>query len=291
MTAATAPAPLPRSLLSRIGHRPLLIAGALIAVVALFASGALQIEKWAPFLRPNILYFLGQGLLGTLQIAAGALIASIVLGIPLGIARSGLRGPARWLVGTWIELARATPILFMLIIVRVVNVRIDIGLEWLAIAIIGLTIYNSAVLAEIVRAGISSIARGEVEAARSLGLTYGQTMRHVVLPQALARMMPAIVSQLITLVKDTSLAYIIGGQELVRYARNVYVAYANILETYIVVAFVFFVMCYALSRLSRRLEARQPADQRVAVSGEEDQLQAAPLAGVATVGGAAPPGR
>ena len=268
MTAATAP--VRRPLLARIGHRPLLVLGGVLLVAALFASGALSIEKWAPFLRPNILYFLGIGLLGTLQIAAGALIASIAFGIPLGIARSGLHGPAKWLVGTWIELARATPILFMLIIVRVVNVRIDIGLEWLALAIIGLSIYNSAVLAEIVRAGIASIPRGEVEAARSLGLGYGLTMRHVVLPQALARMMPAIVSQLITLVKDTSLAYIIGGQELVRYARNVYVANANILETFAVVAFVFFVICYALSRLSRRLEARQPAEQRVVVGGEED---------------------
>lgn len=266
MTAVIAPR---RGLL--LGHRPIMV-GVVVGLVVLASfAGVINAAKLAPFVNPNILGFLLQGLAGTLQVAAGALIASSIIAIPLGMARSGLRGPLRWLVGTWVELARATPVLFMLIFVRAASVRLGLGLDWLPIAIIGLTLYNSAVISEIVRAGIAAIPRGEVEAARSLGLPYTATMRHVVLPQALARMMPAIVSQLITLTKDSSLAFIIGGQELVRYARNVYIANANILETYFVVACVFFVICFTLSRISRRLEARHPKEERVTVSGEADQ--------------------
>jgi ABC-type amino acid transport system permease subunit len=139
---------------------------------------------------------------------------------------------------------------------------------------IGLTIYTSAVLSEIVRAGVLSIPRGEVEAARSLGLTYGQTMRRVVLPQALSRMAPAIVSQLITLVKDTSLASILAVQELVGSARVLFNFYGNPIETLFVAACIYFAICYSLSQISRRLEAGRSPEQRVAVAGEEDQIPA-----------------
>ena len=246
-----------------VPHRLVLVAIAVALIGLLFWSGVFQVERWAPFLKPNILWFLFQGLLGTLTIAAASLVASIVLGVPLGVGRSGLRGPARWLVGTWIELARATPILFVLIFFNLLQLRLDLNWSVIVVSIIGLTLYNSAVLAEILRAGIASIPRGEIEAARSLGLTYPQAMRHVILPQAVSRMMPAIVSQLITLIKDTSLCYVIGAQELVRYSRNVYVANANILETFFMVALVFFLLCFPLSRLSRRLEAGRPTGEQV----------------------------
>jgi ABC-type amino acid transport system permease subunit len=111
-----------------------------------------------------------------------------------------------------------------------------------------------------------------VEAARSLGMGYPSTMRFVVLPQAVARMTPAIVSQLITLIKDTSLAFILGAQELVGYGRSFFNFYGNIMETYVVIGVIFFLILYPLSRLSRRLEARQPSTERVVVTGELDQI-------------------
>jgi ABC-type amino acid transport system permease subunit len=143
----------------------------------------------------------------------------------------------------------------------------------------GLVLYNSAVLAEIVRAGILAIPRGEVEASRSLGLGYAQTMRHVVLPQAFARMTPALVSQLITLIKDTSLGSIIAAFELVGHARAFINTNNNLVETMFVVAVIFFLLNFPLSLLSRRLEARQPAAERVRVTGEEDQVTAVPAGG------------
>jgi glutamate transport system permease protein len=246
-----------------------------VALVAAFATGLLPARRWEPFLQVSTWRFLGEGLLVTLTMGGVSLVASIVIGLPLGMARAAVRGPAGWLIRIWIELVRATPILAILIIIFLGLPRLGIRLPALEAAIVGLTLYTSAVLAEIVRAGIASIPRGEVEAARSLGFGYWPTMRLVVLPQALSRMAPAIVSQLITLIKDTSLAFILGAQDLVGYGRSFFTFYNNLLETYIVLAAIYFAICYSLSRVSRRLELRQPAAERIVVTGEADQLAAA----------------
>ncbi|HET7676996.1 MAG TPA: amino acid ABC transporter permease [Candidatus Limnocylindrales bacterium] len=255
--------------------RIVLAAGFAMLVVVLFATDRLVGARWQPFLEPTSWRHLGQGLLVTLGMGGLALVASLCLGVPLGMARAGLSGRTRWLVAGWIELVRATPVLALLLFVFLGLPRLGVDLDAFSSAVIGLTIYNSAVLAEIVRAGISSIPAGEVDAARALGLSYRRTMRHVVLPQAIARMAPAIVSQLITLVKDTSLAFILGAQELVGFGRSFFTFYGNPIETYLVVGTLFFIICYTLSRLSRRLEARQPAEERVVVLGEEDQIGSA----------------
>lgn len=240
-------------------------------VLLLFATGRLEARKWQPFLEPSTWRFLGEGLLATLIVAGVSLVLSVLFGIVLGALRAGLHGPLGWLVSGTIELVRATPILAILLIVTLVMLRLRLTSEAVIAGILGLTVYNSAVIAEIVRAGISSIPRGEVEAARSLGLSHLQTMRSVVLPPALSRMTPALVSQVITLNKDTSLLFIIAAPELLSYGRSFYNFYGNLLETYFVIAVIFFLINYPLSRFSRRLEARQPIEERLHVVGEEDQ--------------------
>lgn len=250
------------------------VAIALGLIAAGIASGFFPARRWEPFLQVTTWTFLGQGLIVTLVVGGVALVASLVISVPLGIVRTEVRGPLGWLVTAWIELVRATPILAILVIVFLGLPRLGFRLEALQAATVGLIIYNSAVLAEIVRAGIASIPKGEVEAARSLGLGYSSTMRFVVLPQAVARMTPAIVSQLITLIKDTSLAFILGAQELVGYGRSLFNFYGNSMETYVVIAVIFFLICYPLSRLSRRLEAGRPITERLGVTGEPDQLTA-----------------
>lgn len=249
----------------------LLLAG-LVALIGLgFLVGFLPAEQWEPFLRPTTWRTFGFGLLSTLFIGGVALVASLTLSLPLALGRVSLPNPWRWLVATWVEGVRATPVLVILAVVFFGLLRLGVDFEtrqWYAI--IGLTIYTSAVLAEILRAGIVSIPRGEVEASRSLGLSYWQSTRHVVLPQAYSRMTPAIVSQLITLIKDTSLAFIIAVPEVVGAGRSFFNFYGNPVETYVALALLFFAINYPLSRVSRRLEARQPADQRVRVGGDED---------------------
>ncbi len=241
-------------------------------VITLVALGVLPAQRWEPFADIRVWQFLGQGLLVTLQIGGVALVASLALSVPLALARLNLPRPLRWLAIGWIELIRATPVLALILFTTLFMPRtgLDISPIWAATA--GLTLYTSAVISEIVRAGIVSIPVGEVHAARSLGLSYVQTMRLVVLPQAISRMMPAIVSQCITLVKDTSLASIAAVSELVGFARSSFVFFGNAAETLFVVACIFFVINYTLSRIARRLELREPERGAVRVPAEEDQV-------------------
>jgi glutamate transport system permease protein len=142
-------------------------------------------------------------------------------------------------------------------------------------ATIALALYNSAILAEIFRAGILSLDRGQREAALAVGLSEGQAMRAVILPQAVRRMVPALVSQLVTLLKDTSLAYIATVEELLRrfeFAAKGVTPSAE-LQGYLLAAAVYITVCLALSRLARRLEVRQRRRYHaggIAVTGVED---------------------
>ena len=130
-------------------------------------------------------------------------------------------------------------------------------------AIIAMTLFTGAYLAEIVRGGIQNIPRGQVEAAMSTGLGYYRTMRHIILPQALKQMIPAIVGQFISIFKDTSLAYVIGVLELTFVAQglnNRLMVYP--FEIYTTVAFLYFVCCYSMSIVANRLE-RKLSPERV----------------------------
>jgi His/Glu/Gln/Arg/opine family amino acid ABC transporter permease subunit len=233
----------------------------LVGIVLVLATiGVIPARRWEPFTDIRVWQFLAQGLAVTLQIAIVSLVASLVVSVPLAMARASLAGPVRWIVIAWIELLRATPVLALILATTLFMPRTGLDIEPVWAATIGLSAYNSAVIAEIVRAGIRSIPRGEVDAARSIGLSYLKTMRLVVLPQAISRMMPAIVSQCVTLVKDTSLASIAAVSELVGYARSSWVFYGNVAETLFVVACIYFVINYTLSRIARRLELRQPRE-------------------------------
>jgi His/Glu/Gln/Arg/opine family amino acid ABC transporter permease subunit len=230
-------------------------------VIVLVAAGALPGRRWAPFGDLRVWRFLLEGLWVTVQIGAVALVASLLLAVPLALARLGLPRAVRWIVVGWIELVRATPVLALILGITLFMPRGWLSPMWSAT--LALTIYTSAVVAEILRAGILSIPKGEVEAARSLGLSYAPTMRLVILPQAFQRMMPALVSQLITLVKDTSLASIAAVSELTGYARSTHSFYGNPAETYFVVACMYFVITYSLSRVARRLELRRAKEPPV----------------------------
>ena len=228
---------------------------------------------FAPFTDWPIWRFLLEGLWLSVRIALYAIVLAIIIGMVMAVGRLAPSRPLRWLAGAYVEVFRATPLLLLLFFIFFGAGRLDLSfmlgkpllsgivddrghLDRIPAAVGALTLYNSAVVAEIIRAGILSISKGIIEASRALGMTYLQSMRHVALPMALRRMAPGLVSQLITLFKDTSLASILSIFELLRSARQIYDSpqYNNTIEVLLVVSMMYFIPCYALSLLAQRLE-------------------------------------
>jgi His/Glu/Gln/Arg/opine family amino acid ABC transporter permease subunit len=255
--------------------------GGPIAMTFVFLSGA----GFEPFQHWPIWRFLLEGLWISVQIALYSIAVSLVIGIVMSVARLAPSRPLRWLAATYVEVFRATPLLLLLFFIFFGAARLDLSilrdipllsglvddaghLDRMPAATAALSLYNSAVIAEIMRAGILSISKGIIEASRALGLTYLQSMRYVALPIALRRMAPGLVSQLVTLYKDTSLASILSIAELLRRGRIIYdnPAYNNTIEVLLVVAMMYFIPCYALSLLAQRLE-QAPATRVVKGAG------------------------
>ncbi|HTE84462.1 MAG TPA: amino acid ABC transporter permease [Dehalococcoidia bacterium] len=211
---------------------------------------------WEPFTVLPIWQFLLEGLLLAVRIAVVSIALSIVIGVVMATGRLAPLRPVRWLAGTYVEVFRATPLLLLMFFVFFGSARTAVKLDAMTSAIVALALYNGAVVAEIVRAGINSISRGIMEAGRALGLTYLQLMGYVAMPMALRRMSPGLVSQLVTLFKDTSLVSILGVLELVRRARLIYEQpkYADAIEVLLVVSVMYFVPSYVLSLVAQRLE-------------------------------------
>lgn len=212
----------------------------------------------------NLDYLL-EGLRLTLLLSLAGMIFSMICGVFLCLARlSGfalLRYPAR----VYIDLIRSTPLLmiifwFVFFLPKVTSITLSPVMSGL----IALVAYFSTHVAEIMRAGIQSIPKGQAEAAQSTGLGYGQTMRYIILPQAVRNMIPALVSRFVALFKSTSLLYIIGVVEFFRAATIINNREYASLEIFAFVALVYFVFCYSLSRFGawcqQRLGARQMRD-------------------------------
>ncbi|MGJ7611236.1 MULTISPECIES: amino acid ABC transporter permease [unclassified Variovorax] len=196
------------------------------------------------------------GLAMTLCLAITGLAVSFPLAVLIGIARTSpikaVRAPASLIV----HAVRGLPVL-MLIFWAYFIVPLIVGraVSGITTVICALVLYELAFMGEVVRSGIESIPKGQVEAARSIGMTYGQTMRKIILPQALVQMTPSILNQLINLIKNTSLGYIISVNELTYAAYQVN---AQLLtkpfEVYLILAATYFLICWSLSLAVGKLE-------------------------------------
>jgi aspartate/glutamate/glutamine transport system permease protein len=224
--------------------------------------------NWTPFTDYHTWLFLLHGLQITITAAIISIILSTVFGVLLALGRLARLRLVRIPCILYIETVRALPVFLMILFTffALPKLGLRISVEWAVI--IALTTYTSSVNAEIVRAGIVSIEKGQMEAARSLGLTYADTMRYVILPQALQRMIPPLVAQFITLIKDTSLGVVIGMTELLRAGEIIYRGVYNgrlnnnPLESLFIVALIYFFVCYMLSLVSNRLERQWAATAR-----------------------------
>ncbi|MET7452310.1 amino acid ABC transporter permease [Streptomyces sp. NPDC005574] len=224
-------------------------------------KGQLKWNLWEPFTTSQAwTTYLLPGLGDTLKAAAISMVIALPLGAVFGIARLSDHRWVRGIAGTVVEFFRSIPVLLLMLFANEFYVRsTNVGSEErpLYAVVTGLVLYNASVLAEIVRAGILSLPKGQSEAAMAVGLRKGQTMSSILLPQAVTAMLPAIVSQLVVIVKDTALGGVMLGYTELLNARSTLAAnYANVVPSFIVVGIIFIIVNFALTTFAAWLEAR-----------------------------------
>jgi glutamate transport system permease protein len=249
------------------------VAGLALAVLAgwvlwvLWDKEQITAEQWEPFIEPNIVELLYEGLVATLTAAAVAIALAVAFGALFASGRLSDHAWLRWPSIVVIEFFRAVPLL-LLIFFLFLGFGGPLGTFWALV--LGLMLYNGSVLAEIFRAGILSVPRGQSEAGYAIGMRKSQVMRQILAPQAVRSMLPAIISQCVVALKDTALGFIIGAPGIVRDAERIYIApqYNNPLAVGIVLAAIFIIINYSLSRLATYLESRMRREGRAVVGTE-----------------------
>ncbi len=238
-----------------------IIAGVLgLVLYQLGVTGQLDADKWTPFLTASAwTNYLIPGLIGTFTAAILSVVLAGLLGLALGIGRLSQVRWVRWVSGTIVEFFRAVPVLIMMIFLFYALqalrwFRFDVN-PLLAV-VIALTLYNGSVIAELVRSGVNSLPKGQGEAGLSIGLTAGQTLRAIQMPQALVAMLPALIGQLVVVVKDSALGYQITYGELLNWSKTLGSAFANTVPAYLVAAAIFILINWSLTRFASWVERR-----------------------------------
>lgn len=285
---------------ARVRHRVMAVVGLVLIVGLLLlvirglanpANNQLTAEKWAPFLDPvSWTAYLLPGLANTLKAAGLAVVLSVVVGFALGVGRLSQVRVARVVCGALVEFFRSVPVLILMLFVYYFCIYVlgVLGDASTFIGVVGgLTIYNSAVIAELIRSGVTSLPRGQREAGLAIGMTPGQVLSTILLPQAVTAMLPSLISQLVVILKDTALGYIISYSELLRSGQNLSTQYGNLIPTLIVMAAVFILINYLLTLVARVVERRLKAAKKGPPPADPmmDPAQA-PLAAAVVAGGA-----
>ncbi|MEU4533347.1 amino acid ABC transporter permease [Streptosporangium sp. NPDC023825] len=238
-----------------------------VMVTKLGEKNQLNAELWTPFLRGDVwINLILPGLVNTLSAAAVAALIAVPFGFVFGIGRLSANAWIRRASGAVVEFFRAIPLLIMIFAVMFGGSAV-FGLTvtpfWAVV--IGLVLYNGSVLAEIVRAGILSIPRGQSEAALAVGLRPGQVMRMILLPQAVTVMMPAIVAQLVVLLKDTALGFIVSFEDLLNAGARVLPSnFNNIIPAVIVIAIIYIIINVMVGAVATWLERRSRRSRKTA---------------------------
>ncbi len=276
---------------SAVATTAILAAGWLLVIEPLRRQGQFTAAKWGPIIDPSDKFFpllwnrLGQGLSATLEAAVLAMTASALCGTGLALLLVQLKSLARrrysgmskpvtlglraltWLLTgvtrAMVEVFRGVPSVITIFFVGrglpEFGVKFDDTLWYL---VIGLTIYNSVVIAEILRSGMEGLPPGQREAAASLGLSASQTNRMILFPQAVRIMLPALISQLVVVLKDTSLGFIISYEELLNVAKTATQVLSNPIQMYFLVGLIYLTVNYSLSRLAGYTQRRLARSRR-----------------------------
>jgi glutamate transport system permease protein len=241
-----------------------------VVIVALLAfaywrldqRGQWAYELWEPYITPRYVQaVLVDGVLVTLRMAASAVALSLVFGLIFGIAKLSDRSWVSWPAAVVVEFFRAVPVLMLMIFIFFSYgiTRGDSGAYWTVV--IALTLYNGSVLAEVFRAGINAVPRGQSEAAYALGLAKGQVTNLILLPQAVRIMLPSIISQCVVALKDTSLGYAVAAPGLTIVTRRIYLQFDNQFQSMVVTAGLYIMMCGALMLLAGFVQKRYLGDR------------------------------
>ena len=235
-----------------------------LAVLRLYDEGQLEYELWEPFLTPDYLrVLLIDGLLETLKMAVFSVAFAVVFGAIFGVGKLSEHPSLRWLCWAVVEFFRAVPVLLLMISLYFSYGVGSDGIGSFACVIIALTLYNGAVLAEVFRAGILAVPKGQAEAAYAIGMRKTQVMMQVLLPQAVKIMLPAIISQMVVALKDTSLGYAIGAPGLTYVGKSIYQEFGNQVPTIIVIASLYIVTNLALTALATWVQRRFVGEKKV----------------------------
>jgi len=240
-----------------------------LVIKRLADRGQLSGKLWGPILNPSdesfplVWELIAKGVLATVTAAALSIVFSLVVGGLVGVARMMLGRRSRMPIIGLIELLRGLPVVITIYFASRVLPELGVNLsgmpggQGLWFLVIGLTAYNCVIIAEIIRAGVASLPRGQSEAALAIGLTPGASMRLVLLPQAIRVMLPALISQLVVVLKDTSLAAVLGlYTELLRQGNLIALNLNNPIQILAVVAVIFILMNYSLSRMATWVDQR-----------------------------------
>lgn len=254
---------------ARIRHRILTGIGALIAIAIAYVvylkfdeAGQLKASMWKPFVTDPSVWtsYLIPGLRGTFMAAGISIVLAVIFGLLFGMGRLSPIGPVRWFCGVIVEFFRAVPVLLMMVFAYfgyfATSNLVPNEHAPLAAVVTALTLYNGAVIAELVRSGVHGLPKGQSEAGLAVGLTPGQVLRSIQLPQALTAMLPALVGQLVVVLKDSALGYGITYLELLTWSKTLGSAYANTVPAYIVAGILFVIINYTLTKLAVYLEGR-----------------------------------
>jgi glutamate transport system permease protein len=236
------------------------------------SRGQFDGDLWEVFTQWGVQRFYLTGLWNTVKAAALAGSLAVAFGLALALARMAQQPVVRWAAAAYVETFRSVPLVLLMFFSLFALPKL--GIEFVSpywAVVIGLVAYNSAVFAEIFRAGIRALPKGQFEAAGSIGLRYWQSMRYVIVPQAVRAMIPALVAQLVVLLKDTSLGALLAYEELLRRGQITGEYARNPLQALFVAGMLYVPIVFSLNRLARWLEHRQRRGPVVIVPDETAQ--------------------
>lgn len=251
------------------GRRRILILSILsvVAILAILAgalwqfhaNGQLDPSKWVVYLRADYIAFLGQGLWGTLKVTALAAVVAFPLGLLLALARLSRVKLVSTLAAVWIEFYRGIPMLLVVYAFLLALPAFGVTFPRFWMLVIPMILVSSASTAEVFRAGINAVDKGQHEAAAAIGLGRRDAMASVILPQAVRLVLPSLILALVSLLKDSTLGYVVSYNELQFQGKTLVSITRYLVQTYLVVSVIYIVINFLLTRIALALDARMKA--------------------------------